>query len=357
MELVSAIDIALDKNFAFAAYRLPDDDQFYFIMQNGDDLAQPQSGCFAIHPFAASDKCPEVYIRPDHFCSQKAFPHSETISDKLLLHSGYSRPIEKAPQNTDKKTHLERVKKALKSIESGELKKTVVARKERLDRGNTSMTLLAKELAKQYPSAFICIFNHPKISAWICATPETLVKQQDDRFETMSLAGTQPVDAPESDWTDKERTEQQIVTDDISERLTNAKVTDLNISKPESVRAGNVSHLKSQITFKSEKSAIELAKLLHPTPAVNGLPSEKSLEFISKTENGERKYYSGFLGPVGLGQQTQLFVNLRCMEIYDEHFVLHIGGGITKDSQPEAEWEETQHKAKTLKSVIEKLRT
>ena len=75
-------------------------------------------------------------------------------------------------------------------------------------------------------------------------------------------------------------------------------------------------------------------------------------KFISKKENYDRKYYTGYLGPWRLNNDLRLFVNLRCMEVKDDHLVLYAGGGITSKSVPEKEWEETIQKASTLLSVI-----
>jgi isochorismate synthase len=254
-------------------------------------------------------------------------------------------------------THLERVKEAISKIEKGEFDKTVVARIVESTRGKTSISKLLESLAKRYPSAFVCVFNHPKAGTWVCATPETLVKSKSEKFETMSLAGTIPVGEESPSWSGKEKDEQQIVTTDIQAQLEKAEVSQLKTSRVETIKAGNVHHLRSKIRFKSEKSILEIAKLLHPTPAVNGYPREASMDFILKNEKTERKYYSGFLGPVGLHDTNHLFVNLRCMEVFEDQFLLHVGGGITADSDPQLEWEETVHKAETLTAVIEKLRT
>ena len=91
---------------------------------------------------------------------------------------------------------------------------------------------------------------------------------------------------------------------------------------------------------------------LHPTPAVCGLPKNLADDFIRLKEKHERKYYTGYLGPWKLNQQVDLFVNLRCMEVTDDEFILYAGGGITAHSIPEKEWEETNQKAATLLAVI-----
>jgi isochorismate synthase len=86
------------------------------------------------------------------------------------------------------------------------------------------------------------------------------------------------------------------------------------------------------------------------------MASAKAMDDIRQTEKHSREYYTGFLGPTGIDDLMQLYVNLRCMKILDDRCVLYIGGGITQDSVPEDEWEETEIKADTLLSVLEQIR-
>jgi isochorismate synthase len=86
------------------------------------------------------------------------------------------------------------------------------------------------------------------------------------------------------------------------------------------------------------------------------MTSENALEFIQKKEKHDREYYAGYLGPVGFTDMLNLYVNLRCLKVYSNCVALYIGGGITLDSVPEEEWQETEIKAETLLSVIKKIR-
>ena len=63
-------------------------------------------------------------------------------------------------------------------------------------------------------------------------------------------------------------------------------------------------------------------------------------------------FYCGFLGAINLQNQTNIFVNLRCMEIFDDKLVLYAGGGITAHSDPEKEWNETVIKCQTILNGI-----
>jgi isochorismate synthase len=77
-----------------------------------------------------------------------------------------------------------------------------------------------------------------------------------------------------------------------------------------------------------------------------------------ENENYDRTFYSGFLGELNSGVTTDsvssdLFVNLRCMQISDQKAYLYMGCGITKDSIPEKEWEESSNKSATMKKILD----
>ena len=97
---------------------------------------------------------------------------------------------------------------------------------------------------------------------------------------------------------------------------------------------------------------------LHPTPAVSGLPKTESITLINQIENHElgysRSLYSGYLGHLG-EQTSQLYVNIRCCQLFPNAAYLYIGGGYTEDSSPIDEWKETESKGETLISIMEKL--
>ena len=92
--------------------------------------------------------------------------------------------------------------------------------------------------------------------------------------------------------------------------------------------------------------------LLHPTSAVCGMPIEQAKEWIAHAENYDRELYSGFLGPVNFENTTDLFVNLRCAKISEQQIRFYAGAGITEDSDPQKEYEETELKINVLRSIL-----
>jgi isochorismate synthase len=252
------------------------------------------------------------------------------------------------------------VTKGIQAIGNSEFKKVVLSRKETLDLVDFDLILAFENLVQLYPTTFVYCFYHPKVGIWLGATPEQLLKANEKEFQTIALAGTQK-DAGSNEvvWPKKEQEEQQFVTDYIVEKLKNV-ASEVVVSTPYNLKAGSIWHIKTDIsgTLNSSSSLREVVQLLHPTPAVCGLPKDKSKAFILENENYDRSFYTGFLGELNIEDQTDLFVNLRCMEIEVASKLamtkahLFMGCGITKDSIPEKEWEESCNKSMTMKKVL-----
>jgi isochorismate synthase len=198
-------------------------------------------------------------------------------------------------------------------------------------------------------------FYHPKIGTWLGATPEQLLKANDKEFQTIALAGTQKDQGSnEVVWAKKEQEEQQFVTDYIVEKIKGV-ASEVLVSEPYSLKAGSIWHIKTDIsgTLNSTSSLQKVIQLLHPTPAVCGFPKDNAKAFILANENYDRSFYTGYLGELNIENKTDLFVNLRCMKISDSQAHLFMGCGITKDSIPEKEWEESINKSATMKKVLD----
>ena len=124
----------------------------------------------------------------------------------------------------------------------------------------------------------------------------------------------------------------------------------LNVGKVTERLAGNVKHLLTEMDFQLESDQLEnLIHELHPTPAVCGLDKTLALEIIQEMEGYERNLYAGFIGPYQVGGSTSLFVNLRCAQLDDERITLFVGGGVTAESIPSSEWEETELKSQSIR--------
>jgi isochorismate synthase len=168
----------------------------------------------------------------------------------------------------------------------------------------------------------------------------------------MALAGTQPFTEDVS-WKEKDVDEQRYVSTYITHQL-ERYAHHLCEDGPYTTRAGHLAHLRSDFHFTmNDPSHVgDLLYALHPTPAVGGLPKQEAFRFIRHYEHQPRQYYSGFLGPLHVRNQTHLFVTLRCMRIYDDVCRLYAGGGLLRESVEESEWQETETKLDTMRRII-----
>ena len=211
-----------------------------------------------------------------------------------------------------------------------------------------------EKLCKVYPDAFVYLVSSPLFGTWVGATPEVLLEVAGTDAKTMSLAGTLST-GNNTEWNEKEKNEQNYVSSFIKTQLNKSGIRKVKECPRENLVAGPVTHLKTEFTFDlAEGSVGNIALVLHPTPAVCGLPQNSALELIDETEKHNRSLYSGFLGVIGEGNSS-LYVNLRCAHITADRAYLFLGGGFTKDSNVESEWQETENKAGTLLNVIENL--
>ena len=235
----------------------------------------------------------------------------------------------------------------------------MLSRKETVAVADFDLLSAFEKLVQLYPSTFVYCFYHPKIGTWLGATPEQLLKANDTVFETISLAGTQKdMGSSEIIWEKKEKEEQQFVTVYIVSKLESV-ASEVVVTEPYSIKAGSIWHIRTDISgrLNSDSSLQKVIHLLHPTPAVCGLPKNSAKAFILENEPHDRHFYSGFLGELNSSFSTNsrssdLFVNLRCMQIEDSKAHLYMGCGITKDSIPEKEWEESVNKSMTIKKVL-----
>ncbi|MBU3012999.1 chorismate-binding protein [Polaribacter vadi] len=334
------------ENLPFVVYRKPNkntissffivDDELYFTNKF------KESG-FVFAPFNTDEK-------------SILFPveKSECLTEEIDLEIVNSDENTFFVDDNSKENHLKIVEKTIDKIKKSNIKKVVISRKELVNISNFDLLEIYKKLLQNYKNAFVYCWYHPKVGLWFGATPETLLNIENDVFKTMSLAGTQVDRGQEKPlWKSKELEEQQLVTDFIEHQLHTIS-SKLKIDKTETVKAGNLLHLRTRVEGKlSEKSDLKsLIRALHPTPAVCGLPRNLAKDFILENENYDRSFYTGFLGELNLDKKSSLFVNLRCMAIKNKTASIYIGGGITKDSKAKNEWQETVSKSKTMKRVL-----
>ena len=296
---------------------------------------------FVIAPFAPSAEHPVLIISPDRV---------EQGSDDFA-------PVELPPisgktGNPRADYHIDFANFHAHLV-NGDFSKLVLSRSIFIPADNPISPIeLYQKACESYPRMMIILVSTPQSGMWLVATPEILLSGRGELWQTVALAGTMPF-SEQVLWSDKNIQEQRYVATYITEQLEQF-TSDFKETGPRTVRAGHLAHLRSDFHFQlNEKQTVgELIQSLHPTPAVCGLPKQAALRFILQNEHHDRSYYSGFMGPLFVEGATNLFVTLRCMELFSNGYRLYAGGGILCDSREEQEWQETEIKLDTMRNMI-----
>jgi salicylate biosynthesis isochorismate synthase/menaquinone-specific isochorismate synthase len=200
-------------------------------------------------------------------------------------------------------------------------------------------------------------------SAFVAASPELLVRREGLRASTVALAGStrRSADPAVDDHlaeqlmrSDKDREEQAIVTRRIARALRPHAVWVAAPDEPAIVKVANIQHLatpiRAQLTH--PRSAVELAGLLHPTPAVGGEPHAAAAPRIPALEGLDRGWYAGAVGWTDLAEDGEFCVALRCALLRGPVAHLYAGCGIVRDSVPAEELAETEVKLQALLPLL-----
>lgn len=338
----NAVNLAISSHTAFYAYRLPDDCEIHFAAQRTPGYQSPTG--LKIVPFDISGKLPTVRIYDELSAAEllKMNPTSPVNPSEEL---GYDNVT------TSKQTYLEAAESCLKLLKTHTLEKIVLSKVITGDASHFDWGTLYETLTEMYPSAFTFIVQTPQTGIWMGASPERLGIYDGSTFQTMALAGTRKAGTV-TPWGSKEIEEQEIVVRYIAKAFENAGVP-FTLSEKTTHKAGSIEHLCNHFTAHiSSLSEVErLVGWLHPTPALSGLPKEDAIRAINQIERHERAYYGGYLGPFS-EKSFNYFVNLRSLSSSNRKFTIYCGGGLTAESLPESEWEETEAKSQTMLSLL-----
>lgn len=364
-----------------AAWRLPQQTQQHVIIDlNGSGQLPPLPlellpAGFIAHPF--QEQKAAAFIRADVHYTSDAKPTDSAsrealhrVKDYLITANDSPTPYALSPiptvLDTDRLSFVDTVAEAVRAIEASRFHKVVPSRQKSITlAADFDLTEAFQRLCAAYPAAFVSAFSIPGVGTWLGASPETLVSTYrqggQSIFRTMALAGTQVARGQDAlkhaSWRQKEIEEQAMVSRYIVNCFKKIRLREFEENGPKTVAAGNLLHLRTDFTVDMERTNFSdlgstMLRLLHPTSAVCGMPKEPALEFLCAHERYDRSFFSGYLGPVNVAEETHVFVNLRCAQLLKQRALLYAGAGITADSEPEREWEETEMKMNTLLRVI-----
>ena len=252
------------------------------------------------------------------------------------------------------------VRRALAAIEAGELRKVVLAREVVLEAAAPfDRARILDRLRRSHPSCFTYAAG-----GFVGASPELLVRRRGVEVFSCPMAGTVPRGgtaeederlAAELRASAKEAEEHRLLVDAVLAALAPACAEPPGAAPAEIVRLATVSHLATRVSGRLRSpapSALALAGLLHPTPAVGGLPRAPALRAITELEDFHRGLYAGPVGWVDAAGEGEWAVALRGAELDGLRARLVAGAGIVAGSDPDAEWAETEAKLRPMLAAV-----
>jgi salicylate biosynthesis isochorismate synthase/menaquinone-specific isochorismate synthase len=217
-------------------------------------------------------------------------------------------------------------------------------------------------LREAFPSCFVFCVGRGDATL-VAASPELLVRREGHRVSTLALAGStrRSADPAVDDHLGEQllrdasyREEHAIVARRIERTLRPHAVWVAAASEPELVRIANIQHLatpiRAQLAIPIE--ALELAGLMHPTPAVGGEPAEVALGLIPALEGLDRGWYAGPVGWTDGAGDGEFCVALRCALLRGTVARCYAGNGIVRESDPSSELAETEVKLQALLPLL-----
>ena len=278
-------------------------------------------------------------------------PREEEASSRFSIHE--TRPASE---------WMETVANIVDMIHHGAFEKVVLARDIQVKLDDPAeafdISITLQRLRESYPAAFVFAVQRGE-RFFIGATPERLVQAQDGQIHTMALAGsarrgeTEGEDAQlgtELLQSEKDNSEHAIVVAMVREAL-ESHCTNVRVSAaPQLLKLKNLQHLKTPIAGElvPGRCILDVLADLHPTPAVGGFPRHVTLETIRNTEKLDRGWYAGPLGWIGAGGHGEFAVALRSGLIDGSKATLFAGCGIVSNSDPQAEYAESDLKFQVM---------
>jgi len=255
------------------------------------------------------------------------------------------------------------VARATELIAAGRLEKIVLAREVQVHAPRAyDPAAVFGVLREEFPSCFVFCVGRGD-STLIAASPELLVRREGHRVSTLALAGSTrrsadpAVDAHLGEQLLRDasyREEHAIVARRIERTLRPHAIWVTAAPEPELVRIANIQHLGTPIRAQlaAPMEALELAGLMHPTPAVGGEPLASAAPLIPALEGLDRGWYTGPVGWTDATGDGEFCVALRCALLHENVARCYAGNGIVRDSDPASELAETEVKLQALLPLL-----
>jgi len=257
----------------------------------------------------------------------------------------------------------ESVRRILATIDAGEVRKVVLARQVVVEGGGPfDRRVILDRLRRSHPSCFTYAAGD-----FVGASPELLIRRRGNEVASCPMAGTvRRGHTPEEDEalvaglrrSVKEAEEHRLLVEAVVSALAPVCAQPPTAGEPDVIRFPTVSHLATRVSGALREpapSALALAGLLHPTPAVGGLPRPEALAAIAALEGFDRGLYAGPVGWVDADGDGEWAVALRGAQLDGPRARLVAGAGIVAGSDPDAEWAETEAKLRPMLAAVDAL--
>ena len=249
------------------------------------------------------------------------------------------------------------VERGLELVEGGELRKLVLAVRQQLQLAQPlDPLLLLAQLRERQPGSCRFLWQRADGPALLGASPERLLTVRQGQLRSDALAGTAPVgpNAGQLLHSDKDRREHELVVEAITDVLQQSGLTPRRPRHPRLARHGQLVHLHTPITAAlGEQQPLALAAVLHPTPAVAGLPRREAMAALRSLEPFERGYYAAPIGWIDSEGDTELRVAIRSGSLQGRQLELTAGAGLVRGSAVERELAEVALKLGVLQQQLD----
>jgi anthranilate synthase component 1 len=288
------------------------------------------------------------------------------LPENLVLPKENSRPLAPAEARctfTEEK-FVDAVRRAKEYIFAGDCMQVQISQRttRRFDAPPLS---LYRALRGLNPSPYMFYFDFGDHHV-IGASPEILVRLAADTVTLRPIAGTRPRGAtPEADTATaaelladpKERAEHVMLIDlgrnDVGRIAAtgSVKVTEAMVVE----RYSHVMHIVSNVEGRIAPGlgALDVLRASFPAGTVTGAPKVRAMEIIDELEPVKRGVYSGAVGYLGFNGDMDVAIGIRTAVLKDRELHVQAAAGVVADSDPLAEWRETQHKARALLRAAE----
>jgi len=285
-------------------------------------------------------------------------PHRETIS-------GRARTVPAPKPLTPKSAFLAGVQKAKEHIRAGDIIQVVLSQRWEL-RPTVSPFQIYRALRLVNPSPYMYCLKFPEIDI-VGSSPEILVRKEGQTAETRPIAGTRPRSgSPEED---KRRAEDLL--SDPKERAEHLMLVDLGrndlgrvcepgtVQVPELMSVENYSHVMHLVSavkgrLTPEMNAFDLFQACFPAGTVSGAPKIRAMEIIDELETLNRGLYAGSVGYYSFDGNMDMAITIRTLVFKKGKAYMQAGAGLVADSDPEKEFQESEHKAAALFAAVRK---